>query len=171
MPRYVAFLRGVSPQNASMADLRRCLEEAGYANVRTVLASGNVAFDTRASALPALEKRLEKAIEAGLGRRFGTLVRPAEQLRRLVEAEPFAAFRLDPRAKPVITFLRQPPAPAPRLPIERDDVRILAVTGTEVLTAYVPGGKGPVFMSLLEATFGRDITTRTLETVRKCAKA
>jgi hypothetical protein len=31
--------------------------------------------------------------------------------------------------------------------------------------------KGPVFMSLLERTFGTDITTRTLDTVRKCASA
>jgi hypothetical protein len=36
---------------------------------------------------------------------------------------------------------------------------------------YVPGDKGPVFMSLLESAFGTGITTRTLETVRKCACA
>jgi hypothetical protein len=35
----------------------------------------------------------------------------------------------------------------------------------------VPGDKGPVFMQLLEKTFGRDITTRTWDTVTKCAKA
>ncbi len=71
----------------------------------------------------------------------------------------------------MVTFLRRPPAPAPRLPIERDGVRILQLAGSEVLTAYVPNEKGPVFMSMLERAFGKDITTRTLETVRKCAKA
>jgi hypothetical protein len=30
---------------------------------------------------------------------------------------------------------------------------------------------GPAFMSLLEHTFGREITTRTLDTVRGCARA
>jgi hypothetical protein len=40
-----------------------------------------------------------------------------------------------------------------------------------VLCTYVPGDKGPVFMQLLEKTFGRDITTRTWDTVTKCAKA
>jgi hypothetical protein len=39
MPRYVAFLRGVSPMNASMTELARCLETAGF-DVKTVLASG-----------------------------------------------------------------------------------------------------------------------------------
>jgi hypothetical protein len=40
-----------------------------------------------------------------------------------------------------------------------------------VFIAYLPNDKGPVFMRLLERTFGQDITTRTLETVRKCARA
>jgi uncharacterized protein (DUF1697 family) len=171
MPRYVAFLRGVSPQNASMADLRACLEDAGYSDVRTVLASGNVVFDTRASAITNIERKIEKVIEAGLGRFFGTTVRSAEHLRQLVDSDPFSGFELEPGAKRVITFLRQPVAQQPQLPIEGDGVQILQLLGTEVLTAYVPGGKGPLFMSMLEKTFGKDITTRTLDTVRKCMAA
>jgi hypothetical protein len=42
MRRYVAFLRGVNPMNAKMAELRRCFETAGFTDVRTVLSSGNV---------------------------------------------------------------------------------------------------------------------------------
>jgi hypothetical protein len=37
--------------------------------------------------------------------------------------------------------------------------------------SHEPGPKGPVFMTFLERTFGKDITTRTLDTVRKCAMA
>ena len=48
---------------------------------------------------------------------------------------------------------------------------ILAMTDGEVFTAYVASDKGPVFMTLLERTFGTDITTRTLDTVKKCAAA
>jgi hypothetical protein len=40
-----------------------------------------------------------------------------------------------------------------------------------VLSAYIPGPNGPTFMSLLERTFGKNITTRTLGTLRKCAWA
>jgi hypothetical protein len=43
--------------------------------------------------------------------------------------------------------------------------------GLEVFVSYVPNQKGPVFMALLERTFGKSITTRTLDTVRKCAAA
>jgi hypothetical protein len=57
------------------------------------------------------------------------------------------------------------------LPLERDGVRVLKQAATEVFTAYEPNPKGPAFMTLLERTFGKDITTRTLATVEKCAAA
>jgi hypothetical protein len=71
----------------------------------------------------------------------------------------------------VVTFLRRTQNPGVELPLERDGARILKLAGTEVFTAYEPGPKGPVFMTLLERTFGKDITTRTLDTVKKCAVA
>ena len=41
-----------------------------------------------------------------------------------------------------------------------------------MLSAYVPSAKGPVFMALIEKTFGKDVTTRTWDTVRTvCAAA
>ena len=171
MPRYVAFLRGVSPMNASMAALKASFEAAGFANVRTLLSSGNVVFDARSSSPAALERRAEEAMQSELGHGFRTIVRPADYLRRFVDREPFARFGLPRHAKRVVTFLRSPAEGLLALPIERDGASILGCEGTEVLSAYVPGPKGPVFMVLLERTFGTDITTRTLDTVRKCASA
>jgi len=48
--------------------------------------------------------------------------------------------------------------------------RILRLQGYEVFSAYVPGPRGPVFMALIEKTFGKDVTTRTWETIRKVAR-
>lgn len=171
MPRYVAFLRGVSPVNAKMPALKHCFEAAGFDDVRTVLSSGNVAFSYRRSSQVALARRAEKAMQAALGRTFGTMVRPATFLQKLLRTDPFAEFDLPSSAKRVVTFLRTPPAAAISLPIDRDGARILKLAGAEVFTAYVPGSKGPVFMILLERTFGSDITTRTIDTVKKCAYA
>lgn len=154
-----------------MADLRKCLEEAGYSQVRTVLASGNVVFDAKTAQPSAIEHRIEKVIEEGLGRFFGSTVRTAEHLQTLIESNPFSGFDLDPEAKLVVTFLRRPASTMPQVPMERDGVRILKHLGTEVFTAYVPNEKGPVFMNMLERAFGREITTRTFETVKKCARA
>ena len=69
-----------------------------------------------------------------------------------------------------IVFLRDKPAPRPALPIELDGARILSIEGKEVFSAYVPSPKGPVFMSLIEKTFGKELTTRTWDTVAKVAR-
>jgi uncharacterized protein len=169
--RYAAFLRGVSPSNAKMPALAAAFEAAGFAEARTVLSSGNVVFAAPPAPLDALERRAEAAMEARLGRAFPAIVREIAELRRLLAAEPFAAFQLPAAAKRVVTFLRAPPARRPNLPIERDGARILAVVGREVLSAYVPGPRGPVFMTLIEKAFGKDVTTRTWETVRRVAAA
>lgn len=171
MPRYVAFLRGVSPMNAKMPELKACFESAGFTNVRTLLSSGNVVFDARSSKISSLESRAEKAMESELGRSFGTFVRSVEHLKTLVESQPFARFKLPASSKEVITFLRRPAEVELKLPIERDGASILQIIGCEVLCVYIPGPKGPAFMALLERTFGKAITTRTMQTVRKCCSA
>jgi uncharacterized protein (DUF1697 family) len=157
--------------NAKMPALKRCFEAAGFSEVRTLLSSGNVVFNTRSSSLAALERRAEKAMQSELGRSFDTFIRPVEYLQAFLESDPFAEFTLKPAAKRVVTFLRRPVELNLSLPIELDSASILKLIGSEVLAAYVPDAKGPVFMSLLERTFGKNITTRTLDTVRKCAVA
>ena len=171
MARYVAFLRGVMPTNAKMPELKRAFEAAGFTAVKTILGSGNVAFDARAASEASLARKAEKAMDATLGRHFGTTVRSSEYLRKFLDPDPFAAFVLPADAKRIVTFLRAAPAATPKLPVELHGARIFAVRGCEVLCAYVPTDKGPAFMTLLEKTFGKDITTRTLDTVRKCAAA
>jgi hypothetical protein len=52
-----------------------------------------------------------------------------------------------------------------------DDVQILGMNAGEIFTAYAPNPRGPLFMTLIEKTFGAHVTTRTWDTVRKCAIA
>jgi uncharacterized protein (DUF1697 family) len=171
MPRYVALLRGVSPMNAKMAELKRCFETAGFTDVRTVLSSGNVAFGARAKSDTALAREIEAAMAKRLGRTFYTIVRPASALRELLESDPYAAFRLPANAKRIVTFLSEPHKAKLSLPIKTDGVQILAMNGREVFTVYVPNPRGPVFMALIEKVFGVNVTTRTWDTVRKCSTA
>jgi uncharacterized protein (DUF1697 family) len=168
--RYAAFLRGVSPMNARMPELRAAFEAAGFTDVRTVLSSGNVVFTARAAPGAALEREAEAALAERLGASFTTFVREVDALRRLLASDPWEGARLAPRAKRVVTFLRARPRSVPALPIERDGARIVRVAGREVFSAYVPGPRGPVFMALIERAFGKDVTTRTWETVRKVAR-
>ena len=167
MPRYAAFLRGVSPMNAKMPELKRCFEAAGFTEVKTLLSSGNVVFDARTG--KGLERKAEAAMKKRLGRAFLTFVRPLEMLRAILESDPYQAIGLPRAAKRVVTFLRDPPEAKLELPIELDGASILSIQGQQVFSAYVPGPRGPVFMTLLEKTFGKEVTTRTWDTVRKVA--
>jgi uncharacterized protein (DUF1697 family) len=171
MPRHVAFLRGVSPVSLQMSDLRACLERAGFDAVRTVLASGNVAFDVAHGEPAALEQRLESAMALHLGRSFHTIVRPVATLEALLSTTPFAGYGLPDGAKRVVSFLRGPRPPRCALPLTEGMATVIHQIGAEVFTAYLPGAEGPVFMKLIERAYGHDVTTRTWETVARCAAA
>lgn len=168
--RWAALLRGVSPTNASMPALAAAFERAGLANARTVLVSGNVLFDAPELPEAEIEARCEKAMKRDLGRAFVTIARRVSTLRAMADDDPFARLPVPEGAKRVVSFLRSVPKPSPKLPIERDGAVILARDGCEVFTAYVRSPKGPVFMVLIEKTFGDGVTTRTWDTVLKLAR-
>ncbi len=170
MTRYAAFLRGVMPTNVRMSELREAFEAAGFTDVGTVLSSGNVVFDARRGTEASIERAAEAAMLRQLGRLFFTIVRPVDALRELVASDPWRGFRLGAGAKRVVTFLRDEPRPPPRLPVELDGARILSLKGREAFSAYVRTPRGPVFMTLIEKTFGKECTTRTWETVAKVAR-
>ena len=107
MTRWVALLRGVNVGGITVrsADLRNLLGELGFANVTTVLASGNALFDTESGAA-----ELKPLIERALGERFGydawivLLDRPA--LERIAAAYPFE--RDDDVFTPYVVFGSDP---------------------------------------------------------------
>ena len=171
MARYVAFLRAVSPMNAKMPELKKCFEAAGFTDVKTALSSGNVVFSARAAKVATLERKAEKAMAKRLGKPFFTIVRSTDALQKMLDADPFSRFRLPKNAKRVVTFVRDPRGKTLKLPIEKQGARILAMSGGAIFTAYVPQRNNPVFMTLIDKTFGKTVTTRTWETVRKCAAA
>ena len=169
MRRYAAFLRGVSPMNAKMPELKKSFEAAGFEDVKTVLSSGNLVFSSRPRRREVLEEEAVAAMEGTLGRAFPVIVRSVDEIRAILSTDPYARFRVAPGAKRVVTFLRRPPSAQPSLPLEMDGARILCLSGREAYTAYVPNARGPVFMALIEKTFGKDVTTRTWDTLRKVA--
>lgn len=169
--RYVALLRGVSPMNAKMPELKRAFELAGFTEVRTVLSSGNVVFSVSGEPNEAaIARKAETAMTKHLGSAFSTIVRSVDDLERVLGSKPYGRTKLAPGAKRVVTFLRDEPPPGVKLPMEQDGCVIIKRVGREVFTAYVPGPKGPVFMRLIEKTFGKDVTTRTWETVEKLVR-
>jgi uncharacterized protein (DUF1697 family) len=91
---YVALLYSIvlTPQKrVVMADLRVMAEGLGFENVRTLVSSGNMVFETRAGDISGIEARLEAAFEKRFGRFVPIIVRSAESWRGLAAANPFPA--------------------------------------------------------------------------------
>jgi uncharacterized protein (DUF1697 family) len=110
-------------------------------------------------------------MEKSLGHSFRTIVRSTASLEKLLATDPFVGARLPREAKRVVTFVRDGTKPILEIPEAVDGAEVVAVRGSEVFTAYVPSDKGPVFMRLIEKAFGKEVTTRTWESVSKCAAA
>lgn len=171
MKRYAAFLRGVTPTNCRMAELKRAFESAGFKEVRTLLSSGNVVFEARSQSTTALEKKAEAAVAKTLGKPFLTLVRSIDDLEALLASDPYRGAGVSNAAKRIVTFLRSPPATKLELPFEREGARLVRIDGLHLFSAYIPLGHDPLFMTLIERALGKEQTTRTWQTVEKVARA
>jgi uncharacterized protein (DUF1697 family) len=156
---WVAFLRAVNLGNRNkvpMAGLRSALEEAGYADVRTVIASGNVVFSrgTKPSA-----HALESVIADEFGVRTKVILRSGTQIRRLRAAKPF-----DGRV--YVAFLAA--RPRSTKPIEGLDP--FAVVGSDIVLQF-PSGYAAARLTgaVLEKKLGVEATVRNWNTVEKLA--
>lgn len=91
MPRFVALLRAINVggRTVKMTELCALFEQARLSNVQSVIASGNVLFDTRAADAAALERRIEAALLKGLGYEVATFVRTGAELDAVVAHDPF----------------------------------------------------------------------------------
>ena len=98
MTRYVAFLRGISPMNLKMPELKRCFESAGFTEVKTLLSSGNVVFNAKGNA-SSVEHRAEEAMSKDLGHKFYTIVRSISDLGAMIETDPYEKHSLPEEAK------------------------------------------------------------------------
>ncbi|XGC79821.1 DUF1697 domain-containing protein [Bdellovibrio bacteriovorus] len=156
--------------NCKMPELKKALELAGFSDVETVLSSGNAVFTYRKTSESTLEKKIEKILKEELGTGFSTIVRSIDDLKKLIDDDHFKKFKLKPGMKPIVTFLKNNPQAKLDLPMEKDGARILKMKDRVIYSAYTPSPKGAVFMVLIEKTFGKDVTTRTLETIKKITR-
>jgi uncharacterized protein (DUF1697 family) len=88
--RYAAFLRGVNVGgvNLTMAAVSTALTDAGFAKVRTILASGNVLLESDLPAA-AVRAKAEAALRAGFGYDAWVLVYDIDTVRAIVDGYPF----------------------------------------------------------------------------------
>jgi uncharacterized protein (DUF1697 family) len=116
MPRLVAFLRAINVggHTVTMDELRKHFREAGFGDVETFIASGNIVFESSAGPGPALERRIADRLARALGYDVATFVRTADEVRAIARHEPFTAAARAGAGALVVGFLAGPLAPAGR---------------------------------------------------------
>jgi len=92
MTAYVALLRAVNVGGTGklpMTELKAMCEAAGFGQVRTYIASGNVVFTSDKSE-DAVRAAIEKALEAYAGKPVGVMVRTAAEMADTLNRNPFS---------------------------------------------------------------------------------
>ena len=90
MTRYAALLRGVNVGgvNLKMAEVAHALADAGFTNVKTILASGNVLLDSTSKA-PEVRSTAERALRDAFGYEAWVLVYDIPTVAAISTAYPF----------------------------------------------------------------------------------
>lgn len=169
MTRYVAFLRAINVggHTVTMPGLRSLVEEAGYADVETFIASGNVILNSDQQA-GQIEATLEAAFESGLGYAVDTFVRTTDELATVAAADPFGPVADGHKVQ--VGFLDEAPGTGVRQAVAAlsNDYDEIVVDGREVywLTrGSISGSK--VKPSAFAKALGSPTTMRNVTTLRR----
>ncbi len=144
--RYAALLRAVNVggRKVTMAELREAAEALGYGAVKTLLASGNLVFETEATSASELERKLEAAINATFGLVSEVMVRDPKQWAAIIDANPFPKKAKEDPAHLVCMVCRdKPDAPAIAAYLKafrekHDKGEQLKIVGREIFIDYGP---------------------------------
>ena len=169
---YVALLRGINVgghKPIKMDAIRTAFAGMGFVEPKTVLASGNVVFETEGASENALRRMIEEQLAARTGQPIGVLIRPIAELEALVAADPFAGAKESADSKLYVTFLGE----LPKRPIElphrgpNSEFTILRAGPREVISIGSFAKSAP----FLDKVYGKATTTRNWNTVYRIVAA
>jgi uncharacterized protein (DUF1697 family) len=171
---HVALLRGINVGGKNvlpMKDLARMFEDAGGANVRTYIQSGNVIFDA-----PAAASKVGATVSAKIEKRFGyripVILRTREQLQTAIRDNPFLASVTDQRWLHVYFLADVPSAGCcASLDASRSLPDAFQVHGREIFL-HVPNGMARTKLTnaYFDSKLSTTCTARNWATVLKLAE-
>lgn len=173
MMQYVALLRGINVggRNIKMADLRAAFASWGYRNVRSVLASGNVVFESESKDEETIAETIASGIKESFGYEVHILLRTAQDILDLVGQEPFKDIEVTKDTRLYVTFLSVETDHSLEIPYTSPagNYEILQVSRGRIISVLTlqPGRGTTNAMEILEKEFGAGITTRNWNTILK----
>ncbi len=175
MPKYVAFLRAINVggHTVKMDHLRHLFETLGFSKVETLIASGNVIFDSTSKTTKALEKKIEGYLQEALGYKVATFIRSITELAAIAHYEPFIHAELQADGNTLyIAFLADWPGneAKQKLLSFTTNVDDFHISGREVYWLCRKKISESEFSGArLEKTLGMQATIRNSTTVKKIA--
>jgi uncharacterized protein (DUF1697 family) len=176
VPRFVAFLRAINVggHTVRMEALRQHFADLGFRDVTTFIASGNVAFATRARDARALERKIGQRLEDELRFEVATFLRTDAEVAAIAARQWFAAPLVAEAKSLNVAFLageldREQQARVRALQTSFDD---FLFHGRELYwLSRRRQGESTISNVVLERAIGGRCTVRGLGTVRKIAES
>ncbi|UGQ15599.1 DUF1697 domain-containing protein [Yinghuangia sp. ASG 101] len=149
-----------------MAELRALLADLGYADVRTLLQSGNAVLTAQRTAPADVARAIETALAATYGRDIKVMVRTAAEMRAVVEANPLA---VNHPSRFLVTFHADPVDTAALAGIDTEAQKPdeMAVRGREIYFDLPRGIADAKLPLLVERALRVSGTARNWNTVTK----
>ena len=173
--KYAAFLRGINVGGNSlvkMSELKRLLEAAKLERVQTILASGNVLFESDEKNPDKLTEKIEALLKKRYKREITVFVRTIDELKRMSALQPFKGVVVTPHTRLYVTFLYEF-SRGLKLPELPDFLRITRIKDDAVFVALelAPERNTPEAMAILTKALGPKTTMRNWNTIQKILKA
>ncbi len=162
MATFIALLRAVNVGGTGklpMAELKRMCEAALFTDVRTYIASGNVVFNSDATAAE-VKLVLERAMLAYAGKSVAVMVRSAAEMAEVLRANPFPDAA--PNRTMAIFLDRAPDADTLEKVSGRQDEEV--ALGKREIYVHYGAGMGTSKLKVPGADIG---TARNMNTVAK----
>jgi uncharacterized protein (DUF1697 family) len=162
MTTYIALLRAVNVGGTgkiSMAALKVLCAELGFGRIETYMASGNVIFDSEATAAD-VRRNLEDKLRIHADKAIGVIVRTAVEMKTVLKRSPF------PNKESNLTytfFLNETPSQTALDHVRGCNGEVIGL-GTREIYVYYPKGMG---LSKLQIPAARSATSRNMNTVAK----
>lgn len=169
--KYIAFLRGINVggnKMVKMEELRKVFEKLGYTNVKTLINSGNIIFETEVSNEKKLNNTIEDRLEKTFGWRIAVMIRSSNELRNILQKNPFSKKDLDTTSRCYISFLSEEPdkeLAKAFLALQSND-EVFTIKGKEVYASLKTMGDVKVF-NKLEKVLQVFATNRNINTLER----
>lgn len=170
---YIALLRGINVgghHKVPMADLKATFTTMGFTNIVTLLNSGNVIFNAEEADIKVLETNIAERLASVFGFSIPTIIRSAEAIQHMIKNDPFATIEITKDIRLYVSFLQEDSEAGISFPWTSDDQSFTVLDKQEgiVLSVLdVSVTKTPKGMAMLEQWYGKGITTRNWNTVKR----